>query len=1106
MLTIGQSVSAKGALRYFDQELARGDYYSEKERRIGTWDGEGAKLLGLSGLVKRQDFANLTANINPLTHEKLTLRTKENRTAGYDFTFSIPKSLSLYLAIENDNEAREMVTKSFRETMQAIESEMSTRVRGVDGQGLQRKDEVRLTGNSIWASFVHDTTRPIDGMPDPHFHIHAYILNATFDTQENRWKAGQFRDLVANKSYWEASFNARLAERLTARGFGIRRTERHFELAGVSRELIEKFSKRTQEIERQSHEYLAAFEEKARTLAEAKDISRLEAKRLLLGDPAASPEKIKAQVLSEVGAKSRESKSKGEKDPQKRLENWKSQMTQEQLQSLSRASVLTASHVDLLMRQKAQDLAISESFERYSVATRKKIASLALRRGVGTLSVREADHFTERDTRLIGDDKRVTTQAVLAEERQSIEYIRAGKNTLEALDRHSEWIRQFPSPTEHQAAIGHLLTTRDQFSLIQGRAGTGKTTLMNIAVNQLEKYGRQSVAVFAPSSAAVEVLRAEGFEHAETFQMLEKNRQLQEKSQGSILWVDEAGFLSAKQMAWLTDFARANGSRVILSGDSAQHHAVERGDALRVLEAAGALQPQSLTEIFRQRDPELRAIVKNLSDGFVDRAVDRLIEQNRLVEIEEEPERSAAIVDKHLEGVLAGKSSLIVAPTHEEGRAITIRVREALRASGFLAGNDIDLVRLQNTGWTDAQRADAMSYKVGQVIEFQQAGAGFAKDQQWNVSAIDNGTVTVSRDGHPDRILPLEATHRFAVYDKERLALAVGDAVRITKNHFYDLHRFINNDVLRVASIDGQKITLNNGKVMNANALLHLDQGHVVTSHASQGKTVDQVLVSVPIDTFNLVNTAQFYVSISRARETALVYTESASALREAVAENIHSRLSALELTGEIERPKRAERTAKPDVKKQRGQKAQDTKRDKALLAELYKTGRLRPAKEPALQSETLQRLLIVLQDQEREKFEPTLLRRLAALSRQAESAEYTYNRSLSDYVRSKTEQIERIETKLESWVNRIREKIGAGIVALRDRLKQLENRLNAVQTIKEDNGLYNPKVNELAEDKLRQDQPELAKRRDDALRLKREKILNRGRDKELVQTLNQER
>jgi TrwC relaxase len=61
-------------------------------------------------------------------------------------------------------------------------------------------------------------------MPDPHFHIHAYVLNATFDREENRWKAGLFRDLVANKPYWEASFNVRLAERLVEHGNGIRRT------------------------------------------------------------------------------------------------------------------------------------------------------------------------------------------------------------------------------------------------------------------------------------------------------------------------------------------------------------------------------------------------------------------------------------------------------------------------------------------------------------------------------------------------------------------------------------------------------------------------------------------------------------------------------------------------------------------------------------------------------------------------------------------------------------------------------------------------------------------------------------------------------------------
>lgn len=177
MLRINQSVSAKGALRYFDEALARGDYYSKNECSIGAWGGEAVEMLGLGGSMQRQDFAKLTANIHPGTGGNLTPRTKENRTAGYDFTFSVPKSISLFLALELNSEVHEMVMESFRETMSAIEAEMKTRVRGADEEGKQRDDE-RTSGNAVWASFVHDTTRPVDGMPDPHLHIHAYVLNA----------------------------------------------------------------------------------------------------------------------------------------------------------------------------------------------------------------------------------------------------------------------------------------------------------------------------------------------------------------------------------------------------------------------------------------------------------------------------------------------------------------------------------------------------------------------------------------------------------------------------------------------------------------------------------------------------------------------------------------------------------------------------------------------------------------------------------------------------------------------------------------------------------------------------------------------------------------
>jgi hypothetical protein len=94
--------------------------------------------------------------------------------------------------------------------------------------------------------------------------------------------------------------------------------------------------------------------------------------------------------------------------------------------------------------------------------------------------------------------------------------------------------------------------------------------------------------------------------------------------------------------------------------------------------------------------------------------------------------------------------------------------------------------------------------------------------------------VIVSHARRGERILPLDQAHSFGVYTKERLALAVGDTVRLTKNHHHDDHRFINNDVLKVARIDGHELTLSNGKVMDTKKLLHLDQGHVVTSWRSK--------------------------------------------------------------------------------------------------------------------------------------------------------------------------------------------------------------------------------------------------------------------------------
>ena len=103
MLRITMSVSPEAAARYFDSALEKADYYAKSEAAgKGVWGGQGAGRLGLGNEVKRDDFIRLAANETP-EGDSLTERTKEKRRAGYDFTFSVPKSVSLYLAETGDH-------------------------------------------------------------------------------------------------------------------------------------------------------------------------------------------------------------------------------------------------------------------------------------------------------------------------------------------------------------------------------------------------------------------------------------------------------------------------------------------------------------------------------------------------------------------------------------------------------------------------------------------------------------------------------------------------------------------------------------------------------------------------------------------------------------------------------------------------------------------------------------------------------------------------------------------------------------------------------------------------------------------------------------------
>src|SRR5271163_4399467 len=182
MIRVTQQNSGAAAKKYY----ATADYYSEGQEIVGSWGGKGATRLGLSGTVDKFSFERLCDNLHPTTGDPLTVRTRTERRVGYDFTFSVPKSVFLLYAMSGDQGILDAFRGAVDETMRDMEAEMKTRVRK------ELKDTNRTTGNMVWAEFIPTTSRPVDGIPDPQLHAHCFVFNSTWDQEEERWKAGQF--------------------------------------------------------------------------------------------------------------------------------------------------------------------------------------------------------------------------------------------------------------------------------------------------------------------------------------------------------------------------------------------------------------------------------------------------------------------------------------------------------------------------------------------------------------------------------------------------------------------------------------------------------------------------------------------------------------------------------------------------------------------------------------------------------------------------------------------------------------------------------------------------------------------------------------------------
>jgi hypothetical protein len=321
-------------------------------------------------------------------------------------------------------------------------------------------------------------------------------------------------------------------------------------------------------------------------------------------------------------------------------------------------------------------------------------------------------------------------------------------------------------------------------------------------------------------------------------------------------------------------------------------------------------------------NPELSEAIGDLSKGRTGEGFDKLDKFGAIQEIPDDAGRLAAIAEKQIEALKAQRSSLIIAPTHGECRAIAGAVRKVMKENGLLSDSEHSVTRLQRLNLTDSQQRDVVTYEAGQIVEFHRMAKGvvrrgvqerrFKSGEQWEVLRREEGAVIVGKDG-VEKQLPLDQTRKFSVFEREKITLAIGNRIRFTKNVKHRGQKFLNNELRTVVSIDDGKIIFDKGEIIRNGAALHLDQGIAVTSHASQAKTVDQVIASVPVRAFSQANEAQFYVSMSRARLAMHVFTDSKVALRDAVTRP-SKRLSSWELLDLAEK----DRNLKAELARQR--------------------------------------------------------------------------------------------------------------------------------------------------------------------------------------------
>ncbi len=385
--------------------------------------------------------------------------------------------------------------------------------------------------------------------------------------------------------------------------------------------------------------------------------------------------------------------------------------------------------------------------------------------------------------------------------------------------------------------------------------------------------------------AAVRCARP-ALQDADTVARLLVDEKLQQQLDGQVIWIDEAGLLGMKTMSHVFELAEKYDARVALDRRplSAWLGRTRRRPA--AAGRGGGAGPAEVKEIQRQSGA-YKAAVKALSEGHGKEGFKRLDELGWVHEVPDD-ERYRQIAADYVENRRAWQDGARrIADACRRGERITAEIRRTLRQSGKLGEGGRSFQVLDNASLTEAERGDQVNYRTRRCARLSPERSRLypAGSRSRRAGASCRSTKPpASRCFTPPALSSPLVTWCGSPATASRPTASTGSITAL---------------YIRSKTFDAEgDIVLENGWTVGKDWGF-LDHGYVVTSHASQGKTVDRVFVGQASESFAASSREQFYVSASRARQQVTVYTDDKHALMEAVS-RADERLTATELLNSV--------------------------------------------------------------------------------------------------------------------------------------------------------------------------------------------------------------